>query len=511
MVLKAADELRHTWDDDPLWRESWYYNFSDPDNEIGAWLYLWVVPNQPLKSGMLVSLYHGLPTDQDSNAKAWAAPGHVYRGPNDSWVYCYKQDITPLISEDVDDVNLCGLAMKRLEPEKRYKLGFQDGDNCKLDLDCQFMTRMWDFNDNVHSTPRWLAKNRYHRGWKADGEIAIGDRAYRIRTTGDSDHSWGTRDGGIFNENNLKTYAIQSPDGGLSVKAQMLGPPGRELPRGYIAHGEDMRAIRTIEERSRYSFQRGRDARYQPAGGGRQRPGGRGASGRDAWRRRRWRPERRLRGRGRAGDGSRTGAGAAGWRPAGGRTGSRPNSCTRAWSAKRCSERMGWIVRPSDPACALEAVAGGKGAALARLTALGARSLPAFVVVAADAYRRMRHGRPDADLLVELRTALSDLDLAGGVAVRSSAIGGDAADASFAGLYHTSLDVNGFETIVEAIQACWAPTAHSAGGRVPRRAQASDRDGEPMAVVIQQMQVHGDSVRGLFHRPSGQLCVSRKA
>ena len=252
MVLKAADELRHEWDSDPLWRESWYYNFSDPANEIGAWLYLWVVPNQPLKSGMLVSLYHGLPTHHDSNGKAWAAPGHVYRGPNDNWVYCYKEDRAPLMTENVDDVNFCGLSMKLLEPEKHWELGFQDGDNCKLDLDCQIMTRMWDFADNVHSTPRWLAKNRYHRGWKAEGTISIGDRTYPIKTTGDSDHSWGTRDGGIFNQNNLKTYAIQTPDGGLSVKAQMLGDPGKELPRGYIAYGEDVKAIKSIDESSRY-------------------------------------------------------------------------------------------------------------------------------------------------------------------------------------------------------------------------------------------------------------------
>lgn len=252
MVLKAADELRHPWDDDPAWRESWYYNFSDPENEIGAWLYLWVVPNQPLKSGMLVSLYHGIATDADSNELAWESPGHLYRGPNESWVYCYKEDVPQLIEEDVDDVALGGLAMKRLEPLKRYRLAFADGDSASFDFDCQFMTEPWDFADNIHPTPPWLAKNRYHRGWKVDGEMVIAGRRYDIRTTGDSDHSWGTRDMRVFNEHNLKTYALQTPDGSLSVKAQMLGEPGNELPRGYIALGEDMQAVKSIDERSRY-------------------------------------------------------------------------------------------------------------------------------------------------------------------------------------------------------------------------------------------------------------------
>jgi hypothetical protein len=252
MVLKADDELRHEWDDDPLWRESWYFNFSDPVNQIGGWLYLWVVPNQTLKSGMLVSFYHGVAAHHDSTEVAWKAPGHFHEGAGGSWVYCYKRDVPELMQHDLDDAELCGLSMQRLEPLKRYRLGFQDGSNARMRLSCEFMTRPWDFADNIHPTPRWLAKNRYHRAWKAQGELVIGDRTYRINTSGDSDHSWGTRDMGIFDRNSLKTYALQTPDGRLSVKAQMLGEPGHELPRGYVAVGEDMRAVRTIQEQSRY-------------------------------------------------------------------------------------------------------------------------------------------------------------------------------------------------------------------------------------------------------------------
>lgn len=253
MVLKASDELRHPWDSDPLWRESWYWNYSDPANEIGCWLYLWVVPNQPLKSGMLVCFYHGLETGLESTDVAWNSPGHLHRGPNGSWVYCYKQDVPELLQTDVDDVELCGFSIKRLEPLKRHRLAFEDGANARFEIDCEFMSDPWDFADNVHPTPPWLAKDRYHRGWKANGELTIAGQTYKVRTTGDSDHSWGTRDMTLFGQNNLKTYALQSPDGGLSVKAQMLGPAGKEVPRGYIAHGEDMRAVKTIQERSRYT------------------------------------------------------------------------------------------------------------------------------------------------------------------------------------------------------------------------------------------------------------------
>ena len=252
MVLKASDELRHAWDNDPLWRESWYYNYSDPKNEIGAWLYLWVVPNQPLKSGMLVCFYHGVAADFNSTEAAWKSPGHLLNGPNGSWTYCFKRDVPELIQSNLDDVELCGLSMKLQDPLKRYRLSFDDGANCSFDVNCQFMSEPWDFADNIHPTPRWLAKNRYHRGWKAEGHLTVAGKRYDVKTTGDSDHSWGTRDMGIFDQNNLKTYAIQTPDGALSVKAQMLGPPGKELPRGYIAHGEKMFALKSIQETSRY-------------------------------------------------------------------------------------------------------------------------------------------------------------------------------------------------------------------------------------------------------------------
>jgi pyruvate,water dikinase len=42
------------------------------------------------------------------------------------------------------------------------------------------------------------------------------------------------------------------------------------------------------------------------------------------------------------------------------------------------------------------------------------------------------------------------------VAVRSSAIGEDAPDASFAGQYYTKLEVSGEEALLDAVRSCWA-------------------------------------------------------
>ena len=149
---------------------------------------------------------------------------------------------------------------------------------------------------------------------------------------------------------------------------------------------------------------------------------------------------------------------------------------------------MRWIVDPSDARCSDERIAGGKGASLARLRLLGAK-VPAFLVISADAYREMWQGELDRDFLDDLRAGLSQLDAAQGLAVRSSAIGEDAADASFAGLYHTSLDTLGFEAVVEAVRECWASYRNPAAVRY-REEHTPAPDGA-MAVVVQEM-VHGD-------------------
>ncbi len=118
-MLGPQDELRHPWDDDHHWRESLYFNFADPESEIGAWVYLWVLPNQPLKSGMLVSFYHGLSARLDGNEAAMASPGHLLEEAG-GWVYCYKQDVPSLIAQDFDDVELCGLRLRREAPLERH-------------------------------------------------------------------------------------------------------------------------------------------------------------------------------------------------------------------------------------------------------------------------------------------------------------------------------------------------------------------------------------------------------
>jgi pyruvate, water dikinase len=175
---------------------------------------------------------------------------------------------------------------------------------------------------------------------------------------------------------------------------------------------------------------------------------------------------------------------------------------------------------PADPA-----LLGGKGAGLARLAAGGLRVPPAFVVTA-QAYREAVARRLGADLermaatispdatsseLEPVAAALRErvLEVTGehplresldnayaalcervgetdaAVAVRSSAVGEDAPDRSFAGEHDTYLWVRGGQELGARLRDCWASlyTARAVAYRAGREAGAE----LAMAVCVQQM------------------------
>lgn len=251
MTLGPADELRHPANSDYHWRESVYFNFHDRANRIGGWLYLWVLPNQPSPSGMLVSFYHGAWPDVAVTDKAMAAPGHLLRVA-DRWLYCYQKNSSTLIASDFDDVEFCGLHLRRCEPLERYTLRFNDGEGSALDLECRFMTRPYDYAEGVFPTPPWMAANRYHRAWWAKGTLIITGQRYDIDCTGDSDHSWGQRDMSRFGDNLFKMWSFQSPDGLVAASVLRQGVREGEIPLGFVSIDGRIASVSSVEVGASY-------------------------------------------------------------------------------------------------------------------------------------------------------------------------------------------------------------------------------------------------------------------
>ena len=253
MVLKASDELRHPNDDDINWRESLYFNLADPTNEMGVWLYLWVLPNQEKKTGMLAAFYHGINERFDILKAAQESPGHRLVEPDGRWAYCVTQEFPELVDSDFDDISVGGLSLKRLDPLKAYSISYSDDAGTALSLDAEFLTIPWDYTDGVYPAQDWVAANRYHRSWRAQGTLQLGTDTYRIDTTGDSDHSWGRRDGAEFIKNHFKMWSFQTPDGSNSISAVEIGEAGEEVPMGFVSLAGDIRAIASVQENSGYT------------------------------------------------------------------------------------------------------------------------------------------------------------------------------------------------------------------------------------------------------------------
>jgi rifampicin phosphotransferase len=165
---------------------------------------------------------------------------------------------------------------------------------------------------------------------------------------------------------------------------------------------------------------------------------------------------------------------------------------------------------------------GGKGANLAKLTAAGFRVPPGFCVTTAGYAAFIASNRLDekiaavlsgvqddgaADRLdaataeiralieaapvpdevaVEVRSAYDALGGEPFVAVRSSGTAEDLAEASFAGLHETFLDVRGADGVIDALRACWA-SLWTSRATAYRADKGFDSGTVGIAVVVQAM------------------------
>jgi pyruvate,water dikinase len=131
-------------------------------------------------------------------------------------------------------------------------------------------------------------------------------------------------------------------------------------------------------------------------------------------------------------------------------------------------------------------VVGGKAAALSRLAA-DHRVPPGFALPASSSYMEsMPPGIRDAvrEAYTELarRSAMSDL----AVAVRSSALDEDSADASFAGQHDTYLNIRGCDEVLDAIQRCIG-SAGSKEAMEYRAQRGLALDDVRIGVLVQQL------------------------
>jgi pyruvate,water dikinase len=155
-----------------------------------------------------------------------------------------------------------------------------------------------------------------------------------------------------------------------------------------------------------------------------------------------------------------------------------------------------------DEACLQVSRAGGKGASLARMSALGLPVPPGFVIPAEclaaalpDGGAELRAALPDAARAQQIVAgaepppAIADAYAALGgtqpVAVRSSACAEDSETASYAGQQETFLHVRGASAVRDRVRDCWA--SFFSERAIFYRQRKGSLDDLAMAVVVQRM------------------------
>ncbi len=128
--------------------------------------------------------------------------------------------------------------------------------------------------------------------------------------------------------------------------------------------------------------------------------------------------------------------------------------------------------------------AGGKGANLGELIAAGL-PVPAGFVLGVDSCAALRAGGAPAELAGDVIAALAELGEDVAVAVRSSGVDEDGADASYAGINETVHGVRGVAAVLEAVRKC-CESARAARVGDYTSARASGGDGTEFAVVVQR-------------------------
>lgn len=117
------------------------------------------------------------------------------------------------------------------------------------------------------------------------------------------------------------------------------------------------------------------------------------------------------------------------------------------------------VIRLGEPGSDDASLVGGKAAALGRLAARGPVP-PGFCLTPQALLEGISDGVMTPPLARTLGAAYGELGRLVGqdpplVAVRSSAVDEDGADASFAGQYETFLHVRGVQAVTEAVLSCW--------------------------------------------------------
>lgn len=176
----AEDEARHPKTDEPLWSESWYFDFVDPGQSVGGWVRLGLIPNQ--KHAWINALLCGpdMPTVAILDFEVPLPADHAH-----------------VSTDDVD------LELEAVDPLKTFRvtvrgrgLAYDDPADLLHGAAGRPVELAMDLVWTTAGTPyQYRISPRYEIPCTVSGTVTAEGRAFTFdRVPGQRDHSWAARD-----------------------------------------------------------------------------------------------------------------------------------------------------------------------------------------------------------------------------------------------------------------------------------------------------------------------------
>ena len=177
-----ADERHHEHDTDPLWSESYYFDFFSPGGEVGGYIRIGTYPNLGViwYWACVVGGDRRLVTVIDHTVPIPAAAGSLEIRHDGLWADHNVE--TPF---DHFSLGLEAFGLTLDDPADVYTGAFGEKTPIAFDLE-------WERDGEVFRYPDLLP--RYEIPCRVHGEILVGDETIELDGFGQRDHSWGQRD-----------------------------------------------------------------------------------------------------------------------------------------------------------------------------------------------------------------------------------------------------------------------------------------------------------------------------
>ncbi len=186
-MATPEDEGRHEPGAEPLWNESWYFDFASEDGSVGGYVRLGLYPN------LGVAWYWGYlvraGADEGDASQLLAVQHHTAALPTGSVLEVREEGLwSALHCESAHEhwtIGLEAFAVGLDDPGDAYADDLR-GERVPLGFDLE-----WEATAPVYDYP---GVSRYEQSCRVSGDILIGDETLDFDGWGQRDHSWGVRD-----------------------------------------------------------------------------------------------------------------------------------------------------------------------------------------------------------------------------------------------------------------------------------------------------------------------------